>query len=305
MNESKDLAPKRDLPPAEQAFEFIQRRAKLYTQSALVPEIYRGNTPGALANTIIALNIAARIHADELMVMQNLYVIEGRPSWSSTFIISALNSCGRFSPLHFEVKDLGPRKVVFTQSWKDKNTGERKSVDKSIELTSNLSCTAWAYDISTGEKLIGPEVSYEMAILEGWWTRFGSKWQTMPELMLRYRAASFFGRLYAPEMLNGMYTREEVEDMPELPRPAGRSIVPEDIVKTAAPATPAKAEETTQTHSDEILTSDQYWEQLSALMASPDVPATAKKEIAEANAEDEKDPKKLKALLEKVTLATL
>ena len=172
--------------------------------------------------------------------------------------------------------------------------------DKNIELGSNLSCTAWAYDLATGEKLVGPEVSYEMAILEGWWTKFGSKWPTMPELMIRYRAASFFGRLYAPEMLNGMYTRDEAEDMPDLPRPAGKSIIPEDII-SQAPQTAQIIPET----SNELFTSDQYWEKLAALMADPTLSGTAKKEIAEANANDEKDPKKLKDLLEKVTLATL
>ena len=40
----------------------------------------------------------------------------------------------------------------------------------------------------------------------------GSKWQTMPELMLRYRAATFFGRLYAPDILMGMRSDVEVYD---------------------------------------------------------------------------------------------
>ena len=35
----------------------------------------------------------------------------------------------------------------------------------------------------------------------------------MPELMLHYRAASFFGGLYAPEVLMGMQTTEEVNDI--------------------------------------------------------------------------------------------
>jgi phage recombination protein Bet len=61
---------------------------------------------------------------------------------------------------------------------------------------------------------------------------------------------------------------------------------------------------TIETEGDVLLTSDQYWDQLTALMASPDTPTIAKKEIAEANAEDEKDPVKLKALLEKVTITT-
>jgi hypothetical protein len=52
-----------------------------------------------------------------------------------------------------------------------------------------------------------------MAKAEGWLTKTGSKWITMPELMLKYRAAAFFGRLYAPEVLMGMQTSEEVIDI--------------------------------------------------------------------------------------------
>ena len=35
----------------------------------------------------------------------------------------------------------------------------------------------------------------------------------MPELMFQYRAASFFGRLYAPDILKGMQTVDEVKDV--------------------------------------------------------------------------------------------
>jgi hypothetical protein len=51
-----------------------------------------------------------------------------------------------------------------------------------------------------------------MAKAEGWYAKNGSKWQTMPEQMLRYRAASFFVRAYAPELSLGLATREEIED---------------------------------------------------------------------------------------------
>ena len=52
-----------------------------------------------------------------------------------------------------------------------------------------------------------------MAKREGWATKSGSKWQTMPELMIRYRAAAFWGRLYASDLLLGMQSQEEVLDV--------------------------------------------------------------------------------------------
>jgi hypothetical protein len=130
------------------------------------------------------LEMANRIGANPLMVMQNLYIVQGKPSWSSTFIIAALNSCKRFSPLRFDM------------------TGEKDE----------YGCQAWAYDLQTGDKLNGPKVTWTMVKEEGWLSKAGSKWKTMPELMFRYRAAAFFGRLYAPEILMGMHTMEETED---------------------------------------------------------------------------------------------
>ena len=205
-------------------FDQIQRVAKALSASTLVPVQYRafvekkeyGKVVGheqngaGLPNCIVALNMAQRMGADPLMVMQNLYVIEGRPSWSSQFIIAAINSCGRFSPLRFEMSEPGKAEEVSYQVtfWKDgkKVTEQRKTKVK------HQTCRAWVVEKATGDRLDGPTVSIQMAIDEGWLTKNGSKWLTMPEIMLRYRAASLLGRLYAPELLMGLQTREEIED---------------------------------------------------------------------------------------------
>jgi hypothetical protein len=165
------------------AFEHAQRVAKMLASSSLVPEIYRGN----IQNTLIALEMATRIGASPLMVMQNLYVIQGKPSWSSTFIIASLNACGRFSAIRFDMDGEGEE----------------------------YGCRAWAYDIKDKEKLIGPKITWTMAKAEGWVSKSGSKWKTMPELMFRYRAAAFFGRLYAPDIMMGMQSMEEIQDIYE------------------------------------------------------------------------------------------
>jgi hypothetical protein len=191
------------------AFEAAQRMARCLCSSDLVPEAYRGEKIG---NALIALEMAQRIGASPLAVMQSLHIIEGRPSWSSSFIIAALNACGRFSPLRFRVEELGPQTVVSERSWWDKRENKRQFKTESTELKRNAQFVAWAYDKATGEVLEGPPVSFETAVREGWWTKPGSKWQTMPDLMGRYRAAAFFGRLYAPDVLNGMHAAEEVED---------------------------------------------------------------------------------------------
>jgi hypothetical protein len=164
-----------------ESFELMQRVAGAFSSSDLVPEAFKGK----IGNCVIGVELAQRIGASPLMVMQNLNVIHGRPAFSSKFIISAINTCGKFSPLRFRMEGDGDKR----------------------------SCVAYASELATGEILEGPQVSIEIAKAEGWFNRNGSKWKTMPELMLRYRAASFFGNLYAPEILMGMQTVEEVQDV--------------------------------------------------------------------------------------------
>jgi hypothetical protein len=174
------------------SFELAQRMAKCLAASDLVPPQYRNN----VSNTMLALEIAQRIGASPLMVMQNLNIIHGKPSWSSQFIIAAINSCGRFGPLRFRVEGEGEGRVV----------------------------TAYAPEKGTGEILEGPPVSIAMAKSEGWLAKSGSKWVTMPDLMLRYRAAAFFGRLYAPDVLMGVYTADEIVEIDAAEVPVQRAI---------------------------------------------------------------------------------
>lgn len=173
-------------------FESAQRMAQALASSTIVPVQFQNN----VANCLIALEMANRIGASPLMVMQNLYVVHGNVGWSSKFLIAALNTCGRFSPLQYE----------------QVNAGEMD----------NWRCRAWALDKTTGAPLYGAWVSLRMARDEGWYTKSGSKWKTMPELMLQYRAAAFFQRAYAPEISMGMRTVEELGEMAPAEVPALR-----------------------------------------------------------------------------------
>lgn len=168
---------------SQQGFELAQRAAALLSKSSLVPREYQNNLP----NCVIALNMAARMNADPLMVMQNLYIVHGKPGWSSQFLISTFNTSGRFSALRYEwVGDEGK------DSW---------------------GCRAWAVENATGEKLTGATVTIDLAKKEGWYGKNGSKWQTMPQQMLMYRAASWFIRAYTPELAMGMHTEDEIIDI--------------------------------------------------------------------------------------------
>ena len=234
---------------SESTFALLTRAAQLLSNSTLVPPQYRAtkeikeygkvvrieDNPNAIANCVIALNIARRMRADELMVMQNLYVVEGRPSWSAQWVIAAVNTCGKFSPLRFEITDLGPKDAEYTViEWVD---GKKKQ-EKVKQRIQNLKCVAWATEKATGERVESPPVTMEMAVAEGWYGKNGSKWQTMPEVMLRYRSAAFFGKLYAPELLMGLPTAEELHDAP----PEERIATGREIPTAQVPGLPAEAE---------------------------------------------------------------
>jgi hypothetical protein len=231
------------------AFELLQRQAKALTLSTLVPTAYQAviikydrngdikeqrDNPNAVPNTMIALNMATRMGADPVMVMQNLYIVEGRPSWSSQWVIAQINNCGRFEPLRFDIVEKGEIPVEYEHTeWEDAPTAANpnrrlpKRSTKTIKVE-NIEGIAWT--VPKGTKipqgvityedakkaglpvLKGPKVSVAMAVKEGWYTKTGSKWQTIPELMLHYRCGAFFGRLYAPELLMGFPTHEEVQD---------------------------------------------------------------------------------------------
>lgn len=246
-----------------QGFELMQRVAKMLSSSTLVPTAYRAfkevkeygkvtgyeDNPAALPNCIVALNMAQRMGADPLMIMQNLHIIEGRPSWSSAYIIASINSCGRYSPLRFELSEAAkPTVVEYTATeWRAPAGGGKKvpvEVKKTVTVR-HQTCKAWAIEKETGERLESPTVSIQMAIDEGWLTKNGSKWQTIPELMLRYRCASFFGRLYAPELLMGLQASEEIHDTIEaFTAPDGTIRVDTDELRANVKETKAAAAKT-------------------------------------------------------------
>ena len=165
-----------------QAFEAAQRMIRPLSESDLVPATFQKRP----ANCLIALETAQRIGASPMMVMQNLYIVHGKPAWSSTFLIACINASRKFTPLRYRM------------------TGENG--------TDTYGCVAWAID-RDGEKLESPEVTIGMAKAEGWYGKTGSKWKTMPELMLRYRAATFFARTYVPELTMGIQTQDEIIDI--------------------------------------------------------------------------------------------
>ena len=175
-----------------EAFRTAVSIATALSESNIMPAAYHGN----LANCMVALEYANRLGASVLAVAQNLDVIHGRPSLRAKFLIGTVNASGRFTPLRFR--------------WQ----GE--------EGSDEWGCRAVAKDKETGEECVGPLITIGLAKAEKWYQRSGSKWQTLAELMIMYRAGAWWTNVYCPELSLGLSTTEESYDIgPALP---GRSV---------------------------------------------------------------------------------
>lgn len=189
MNETTELAPVEEstglstIWTDDAKWKVAMSRVKALAASDLVPDNYK-NKP---ANCLIALDLSNRMKVSPLMVMQNLYVVKGKPAWSGSYCISAVNNSGFYSPLEFIriLDDKGEVKGYYAQ----------------------------ATDLRTGRVCEGSPVTWDMVKGEGWYDKPGSKWKTMPDQMFRYRAASFFVRAFCPEILNGIQEVGEVQDV--------------------------------------------------------------------------------------------
>lgn len=159
------------------------RTAGMLSKSGLVPENYR-NSP---ENCLIAIDLANRQGLSPMMVMQNLYVVKGKPAWSGSFCAAAINGCGKFTPLEY----------VFV--------GEPGKPSEG--------CFARAVRLLNHSECVSDTITMQMAQDEGWLNKPGSKWKTMKRQMMMYRAASFFARAHCPEVLLGIQTVEEVQDV--------------------------------------------------------------------------------------------
>lgn len=167
-------------------FMMATQMAKAFAGSTIVPKEYHGH----FENGLVAIELATRMKISPLAVMQNLDIIQGRPSWRASFLIGMINSSGKYD-----------MELQFLEE-QDKNGKP-------------FACTCWTE--KDGRKVTGIKVDMNMVNAEGWNRKPSSKWVTMPQVMLRYRAASFFARMNCPELTSGLYTAEEVSEFTEIP----------------------------------------------------------------------------------------
>ena len=173
-----------------QSFQKLYDIGKMFASSSLVPAAYQGKP----MDCTIAVDMANRMNVNPMFVMQNLYVVKGKPSWSGQACMSMIRACHEFK--------------------------DARSVYTGEPYTDTWGCYIQAEDRKTGEIINGTEVTIQMAKAEEWYGKPGSKWKTMPKQMLAYRAAAFFARVYIPNALMGCHVEGEADDMTKGDKPA-------------------------------------------------------------------------------------
>lgn len=167
--------------------EQMYRFSEFLSKTPLLPEAFRGN-PGSV---MIALNMAQRLKMDPLMVCQNIVIVHGNAGLSGKMAIALLNRSPKYRRIEYRYLN-----------GKDYTDGMQVVGHRADDPEDK--CPDY-----------GTPITMEMARAEGWMNNSSSKWKTMPEQMMRYRAAAFFARAFVPEELLGMQTAEELEDTAE------------------------------------------------------------------------------------------
>jgi len=199
-------------------FDTVQRVCRLFAYSELVPDMYKvtdkNSETKAIANCMVAIEMAFRIGASPLAVMQNMIIIYGRPSWSSKFLVATVNTCGRFNPLQYRFTEKG---MLGNMEYIEYVKGQGAKLVK-FDGTKIMDVECIAYTTQKGSDTIleSSPISVRLAVQEGWYTKSGSKWKTMTRQMLMYRAASFWTNVYAPELSMGMKTDDEIRDIEDV-----------------------------------------------------------------------------------------
>jgi len=154
--------------------------ADVYAKSKIVPDHFKGDP----ASVFVVLEMALRVGAHPFQALQNCYVIHGRPAWEGKFIIALINTSGLLDGV---------------LDWK--HNGKQGDDGGWI-----------CFATLKGGKKIQKELTWKEVKAEGWLGKQGSKWASMPEMMFAYRSAAQLARKYFPQVLLGMYSRDEVED---------------------------------------------------------------------------------------------
>ena len=158
----------------EKMFELEQRKAKAMKESSILPAHFRN-----IGDIIVLNEMSRNLHIPVILLAQQLYIVKGKVGYTGQFSTALLNKAvelGKLEDWYFEKKEDGVRVI----------------------------------GIKKGKKIEGPWIDKELVKKNGWMSN--PHWINNFELMASYRAASWFCRLYLPDMLMGMHEIEEIID---------------------------------------------------------------------------------------------
>ena len=303
-------------------FALAQRIAQALSSSDAVPAQFRSHqlkkaggqetwveNPSAMGNCIVAIEVAQSIGMSITAVMQNADVIEGKLRWSDKFIVAGINASRRFTPLRFDVKNLG----MVTATYKEKGAWDKQAnrytfIDRTVTVE-NLQSIAWAFPAgfnppasiftldqarAAGLPVIeGAPVSMQLAVEEGWYGKPGSKWQTsLKHKMLMMRSGRYFGDIHAPDITMGFgrTTEEEADIIDVTPQQGGvYGVTIEDMKK---PTEPAARTGSINTETGEVTQPEQPQDQpqSASTMTPAEIAAIRAREMAEAEGDQAPEP---------------
>lgn len=149
-------------------------------------------------NLSLALHTAKNLNIDPLMFLMNTYFVRNQMTLSSKLMGGLLNASGKIvGGARFEtfyIDSAGARHEKKIHGWQD------------IEVTMIVTDKEGGFEIKT-------RANYTDYAFQGNnKTPKSDHWASRPEVMLRYKAMALLIRTSYPEVLGGLYTKEELEE---------------------------------------------------------------------------------------------
>lgn len=178
------LTVKQDPTPTTALSNFSDRWkiAEKLSKSSIIPKEFQGKPE----NILLCMGMSEKMGLDLITVVNNLQMVMGHQEWKGSFIPVLIEKTGKYTDLEFNF------------------------VGKETDDT--FGCYLEATRTRDGKRIKGTTITIAMAKQEGWYSR-NSKWKTMPQQLLIYRASTFFARAYCAAALNGISTEGETSDI--------------------------------------------------------------------------------------------
>ena len=224
---------RRSLAPenASQAIQFAQLMAR---SDAAVPERFRNNPGLCLGVTMDAMIFGFNPFA----LARTAYVVSGAIGYEAKAYVAALNSSGFLR-----------RKLKFTYSGEIKGTHRVKTKTGEIDVPAGTLKCKVVGDVVGEDEILEWETPELGSILQ----KGSPLWKSDPKLQLFYYGARAWARVHMPEVMLGIQTGDELQDIggeqePAAPKPTlidrvkARREDAGDPVEVALPAPPAATE---------------------------------------------------------------